>query len=498
MKARKSFSLCQCDDCFRKEVKIHKRITSEGKNMLESSIAKYVRSTEVGGTEISFIQLLTYLTSSSKWIKAAPIKIPETLLYKNKQPMTFYYYNAHHREVKVNYGPYNIPRITRVITLAQRKRFCPKDKRKLFPTVIVQLTDGYKLLTESEFIRYMTKRLNSDHWKDVKFVQNYILNNGLASPFEYNHRTVFGKSNDQIPVSVGSLESDEKLKDNMVEYAKKICNVLGYYLLKVHNLELLSAIFTFMRDGEGDLWLSNGKEIIVRTSQHNDNEGINKLNFLKIRDMKIELSKEGSVKALILSEAMKTGYEGLKKDIGISNNEIKLKKESELDNAFRRLRPEVPYKLSEMISLRFCPKELLRKREEEGRSISIEDKKLADTMPPEQLRLLYLHKTKSPSFSFKRITYNAPSLTNNRQRSFNRVASYKGTVKPNKVVHRHNETLSNKALIRYNNFRRAVYLSNNTTPTAGESVRLVKPRSSKFTYRNLDCIVNNSRKVSLH
>ena len=243
------------------------------------------------------------------------------------------------------------------------------------------------------------------------YIQSYILNaNGLPTPISFSYDAKISKHNKNmiIPCSISNFDTYENLKKtNTLEYAKKICNILGYYLHTVHNIDLLSAKISFLKDWQGNLWLSYAKEIFIRNSSDQEKLQYNRLDLFrsKFKSIKAEsmistFRQKNSNRLKILSEAMTNNYNMIKRKMQINNDLWKTKK-FELNKTFEKLRVNSPYKLCEMLDLKFNPKEIINNRIKEGKEISLDEQKLAEIMDPLDIMTLYLYEPISNSNRIK-------------------------------------------------------------------------------------------------
>jgi len=394
--------------CYKRGIRGYMSIHKHGISEVAQSDSLKLNKPE--GTPISFGNLLKYLVSCSRTTKGVPIKIPETAVLKNKQITNFYKYNLPTSELKLIKPPYTYPRILKIITNAQKSRCFPKDQNKVFPIVIIYLRDNFKLLAKTEFAEFMLERSSSDQWQKIEYIQSYILNKyGLSSPFTYKYESILRDYNAKSMI----FDSDESLKkDNPMEYAKKLCTVLSYYLLKVHSIELVSAKVTFMRDRKEEFWLSFASDIYIRSiikqqTELND-QGINSKKLVNVSSINI-------CKAQELIKLMADNFKEMKCRAGLKDIDVVVPDEFKVDRMFSVLRPKSVYKLSEMISPQFNPKELIKQRLEEGWSVSKTDQELPEFVNPNKVRCIHLYKPNTANEVIRRAKSSSSKYGSNRK-----------------------------------------------------------------------------------
>lgn len=383
-------SLCMCEVCHQRELGPSKKmLLMQRKRMREMTREMLLQKWSSRGTEeISFAQLLQYLVSSSQLVKGVPVLVPETLVFSRQKLVALYKYKVD--ELVSIKGPYNLPRVTRIVLSGQKRRFRSSERNKVFPTVIVRKKSGYKLLTESEFIGFMMEPPSSPQWLGIQYIQSYILDkHGLASPLNYDYEIFFKNFNPEKALSSSKFEPDSVLRlGDGFGYAKKLCAVLGYYLFKVHRLELLAAKISFMRDNVGNFWLSYAKDIFVRKNPQLNNEWPGRFQLIfsglekSIQKAKSKLTHKDEAKVGEYSRLMQSNYEGMKRRLSICREEKKDRDELGINTTFEVLRPESPYKLSEIISPCFDPKAITTKRMKEGKRVTGRERQLAEMGNP--------------------------------------------------------------------------------------------------------------------
>ena len=413
-------SLCRCEVCQERELGTSRKALNYRKKMMNqrSKEIMAMKWRSIGTEEIKFADLLKYLVSYNKLIKGVPIFIPETMIFSKTKLVDLYKYEKD--ELKHIKGPYNLPWVTKVLINAQSKRYKPTGSNKIFPIAIVRSKDAYKLLTESELIKFMMIPPSSNQWKETQCIQSYILDkNGLASPLNYDYEIFFKKFNPEKALSSAKFESDEKLKHgDGFEYARKLCAVLGYYLFKVHHLELLSAKITFMRDNNSNFWLTYMKDIFVRKNPQLNNPPPGRFDLIKSN---LEEIIEKNIKNLTTKEKihvgefstlMKNNYIEMKELIGIKKNMIEHDDKFSIDSVYKILRPESPYKLSEIINPEFDPKLVLKKRINEGLVITNNEKRMAEIKKPFEIKSAYLDSSSEVTkvFCKNSIIHKRPSI----------------------------------------------------------------------------------------
>ena len=387
-------TLCNCEVCHRRIIGFHKKIADNlMKNKIEES--KLSKWKKMGGTEISFINLLKYLVPSKQNRIGVPIMIPETVVFDLGKIRDLYCFSKDHSQLRCVKNPDNPLKVIKVIISAQKQRFWPTKRDRIFPIVIVWLTSGYKLLTESEFIKHMMERPKNKKWNNVQYLQSYILDkHGVSSLVNFDYEAPYsGHTSHSFDIyadpKIGSID----------EYPKRICSILGYYLYRNCNINLISMKATFTKDNLDNLWLSSAKDIYIKANSENNKNGPVYFDITQSNDGKqgnlgaqrkclknYELSKVNE-----LSEVMDNNYKAMKLISGITVKNATSEDEFHLDKTFDMIRPGLPYKLSEMLNLNFNPKESLQKRLKEGKEISTTSQKLAEVASPAEIVSAYMY-----------------------------------------------------------------------------------------------------------
>ncbi len=230
----------------------------------------------IGGHEISYVQLLDLLVPTDSWIKGAPVMLPETLVMCDDAKKTKKYFRYDPKVPEVRMSPSEALRGSQhfmkhmLNAYRERKKATethpdagakmderapkpPQQQSKQRPShhvtmAVVQLKlsssanqgQDFRLLTESEFVELMMDRPGSKQWAAVHYIQNYIVASAevLAIPVPYEYEAPYDRSNKKamIRYHVSDFKADSELKTgNSLEFARKICTVIGYYLSKIHH-----------------------------------------------------------------------------------------------------------------------------------------------------------------------------------------------------------------------------------------------------------------------
>jgi len=108
---------------------------------------------------------------------------------------------------------------------------------------------------------------------------------------------------------------------------------------------------------------------------------------------------------------MRKNYEIMKQNIGLSMNEIDEPDKLKVDDIFEKLRPDSPYKLSEMLNPDFNPKKKLEDKAKSGKEIKIVWKEYATNNSAEEVKNYYMYD--SCGLEYKR---NSSASTENKYR----------------------------------------------------------------------------------
>jgi len=418
-------SLCNCEVCHKKIIRSYKKI-NDGLLQRKIKETKLIKWKKMGGLEISFIDLLKYLVPSAGNSKGAPIMVPEMLIFSKGQITNFYCFSKAHSELKRIKTPYNALKIIKVIINAQKQRYCPSKKNRVLPIVIMWLKDGYELLPESDFIKFMTRRPSTHQWNNIQYLQSYILDSHGSSclvNYEYEAPSSGHTSDDfdiNIDQHIGAPE----------EYPKRICTVLGYYLYRTHNIDLISIKATFMKDHLNNLWMSSAKDVYVRINSQFDKNQCNGFGITQSAEDSIkyilnefkELKVENKVKVKQLSEVMDKNYKAMKMSTGITEEKLNLEDKLNLDRTFELVRPGIPFKLSEMLSPKFNPNDSIQKKISEGKEVLGATKKLAKIASPYEIMSAFMYIPIEQHRKIKVRTNILRKLSKQKDHDFNRTS----------------------------------------------------------------------------
>jgi len=413
----KSEYWCQCTICTippKKLAKPIKNITKMLENICPTDIKtidpaiadnkKYEKLKQIGGKQINLSQFLNYMRSKFDYIKGAPIFISETITFNNGKPAKLYKFNKNLLEIQCftqeNFKQFNLINLMKIMLNSYKGH---GQTSKNCPMVIIRYNDfSSKLLTEPEFIKFMMNRPSDKQWKNIEYIQSYITCGKMLASifnFEYNAEINFKKPYETLYYSIANFKEDEILKNaNTAEYANKIFNKIGYYLSKVHDIELLSMKTTFLQDDSHNLWLLMADNIFIREnkniiqSQSNSAKLIRFLHGVKdsvLADLENSCRVEDEVEATQIVKIMDTNYNKMKLKTGIQNlTKEKLEDELEVDQVFDTLYPASPYKMSEMISPKFNPRKTNSQRPNFATNESVN---IAE-MTADQVREMFLYR----------------------------------------------------------------------------------------------------------
>ncbi|CAI2385609.1 unnamed protein product [Moneuplotes crassus] len=307
-----------------------------------------------------------------------------------------------------------------------------------------------KILNNKDFITIFSLRENEPYWNSVKFVQSNVKSKigiGKKIPFLFLFDMEMDNSENENP-NEAQLQPKEVLKhtkniplkeyeeinyiDSQVEDISQLqgkqlcyqyCLRIGYYLQKVHGIEILMMTTEFTIDDDGVLWLTDARDISVRFRRNpNSSVQLHQLSTIskttggkpfyarKFEGDKIDFSgdtlDENDEITIKMNYALCHHYHELKSKLGLDgkHEETQLLHESSSSNIY----PD--------IVLRHMEEERLRKIRRENQfkiktrdELSVERKqiKTASSIPKgynthlasQELRMLKNHLSASDSYS---------------------------------------------------------------------------------------------------
>eukprot|EP00347_Sterkiella_histriomuscorum_P006724 403351677 len=145
-----------------------------------------------------------------------------------------------------------------------------------------------RVLSDTEFLNEFKRRANDGFWNTIDMIQTTIKSKiGLGKPFNFTFNSPCYKKDPVTGNIVQSYDgdidfdfkqfngsgsassnpqSDHSLMTNSpTAYCLKVCHKIGFYLLKIHDLQLLRMKIEFYQDEYGRIWLFNANEIWIRT-----------------------------------------------------------------------------------------------------------------------------------------------------------------------------------------------------------------------------------------
>jgi hypothetical protein len=136
----------------------------------------------------------------------------------------------------------------------------------------------HNLLSEDDFKDLMMK--GPEEHDEILSIQNSIVTpNYQTEMIVFQYVAPFNEKNPIAPInySLSNFESDNTLKAcNSLEYARKLCTIMGKHISEMHNIEIISMKAIFLKDEYKNLWFFNAKNIVARICPQNlEEKGVN-------------------------------------------------------------------------------------------------------------------------------------------------------------------------------------------------------------------------------
>lgn len=137
-----------------------------------------------------------------------------------------------------------------------------------------------RVLSDTEFINEFKRSKSNPFWQTIQSIQTTIKTKlGLGKPFTFTFNAPCYKrdsvSGNVVQCYDGEIEFDFKqfginndtllMQHSPVAYCLKVCHKIGFYLMKIHDKQLLRMKVEFYQDDHGRIWLFNCLDIWIRT-----------------------------------------------------------------------------------------------------------------------------------------------------------------------------------------------------------------------------------------